>query len=102
MKQDVAKRGLQYHAVEYPSQNYRPARTENQYPSGIFRPETSESRTKKRVRYVALHGLSQGLTTLYWGTGSPLSDHESMLNLPDSLYVSIPNLLISFDYHAND
>jgi hypothetical protein len=46
--------------------------------------------------------LSQGLTTLYWGIGSPLSDHESMLNLPASLHVSIPNLLISFDYHAND
>jgi hypothetical protein len=44
--------------------------------------------------------LSQGLTTLYWGIGSPLSDHESMLILPLSLHVSPPNPLISLGYHA--
>src|SRR4051812_6818232 len=61
-----------------------------------------EVRDKNRVRYVDWFGLSQGLTTLYWGIGSPLSDLESMLNLPASLHVSIANPLITYDYRATD
>jgi hypothetical protein len=36
---------------------------------------------------MALLCLSQGLTTLYWGIGSPLSDHESMLSKPLDMIV---------------
>jgi hypothetical protein len=37
---------------------------------------------------------------LYWGIGSPLSDHESMLTLPLSLHVMPTNPLILLAYHA--